>query len=112
MIDVKPMVVAALQEVGLPVYYEMFINTSTPTPCITYLELSNSDTLGGDTLEYSSISMQIKVWATEVSLITEKGIIIDGVMKELGFKREFSTEMSHGGMIQKVLRYRATGFKK
>ena len=38
MIDWKKPLVSILETVGLPVYYELFVDSSTQTPCITYVE--------------------------------------------------------------------------
>ena len=52
MIDYKPTLKSNLETLGLPVYYELFVNGSTPTPCITYIEAGNYADLEGDTLLY------------------------------------------------------------
>ena len=38
MIDYKPTLKANLEKIGVPVYYELFVDSSTETPCITYIE--------------------------------------------------------------------------
>lgn len=111
MIDYKPTVVTALKTIGLPVYYEMFVDSSTPIPCITYIETSNTDSLVGDTLEYSNLVIQVKVWAEDVKTLETNAILIDSKMKELGFRREFGTQLFVKQLGQYVLRYRAIGFK-
>ena len=55
MIDYKPTLKSNLETLGLPVYYELFVNGSTPTPCITYIEAGNYADLEGDTLLYSRL---------------------------------------------------------
>lgn len=39
MIDYKPTLKANLEKIGVPVYYELFVDSSTETPCITYIEM-------------------------------------------------------------------------
>ena len=60
MLDVKPQLVSALNEI-LPTYYELIVDSSIKLPCITYLEMGNSDDLTGDTLGYSNITMNVKI---------------------------------------------------
>lgn len=60
MLDVKPQLVTALNKI-LPTYYELFVDSKTPLPCITYLEAGNSDNLTGDTLGYSDITFNVKI---------------------------------------------------
>ena len=45
MIDYKPMLKQELEKAGVPVYYELFVDSSTKTPCITYIENNNSSYL-------------------------------------------------------------------
>ena len=47
MIDYKPTLKKQLEKTGLPVYYELFVDRSTPTPCITYMEKNNVAELEG-----------------------------------------------------------------
>ena len=62
MIDYHKTLVGALKAI-LPAHYEMTITAKTPTPCITYLELSNTMAETGTTLGYSHVAYQIKVWS-------------------------------------------------
>lgn len=110
MIDVNPTIVAKLKTIGLPVYYEMFIDTSTVLPCITYIETLNTDYLVGNTIEYSNLVYQIKVWTKDLKVATANAILIDSKMKELGFIRDFSNQLVIDGLIQYILRYKSIGF--
>lgn len=49
-----------LSSLGMNVYYETF-KEKPVVPCITYFELSNSQSLTGDTRRYSNITFQIKI---------------------------------------------------
>ena len=112
MVDLKPQVVEVLEALGLPVYYELFADASTPTPCITYMELNNADYLTGDTIEYSNLAFQIKVWSKSVSVMSQKSIEIDNALKQLGFRRTFAAELFAGDMGQRIMRFEAIAFKK
>ena len=50
MIDYKPTLKQELEKVGLPVYYELFVDSSTETPCITFIENNNAAEAEGDNL--------------------------------------------------------------
>lgn len=54
MINYHSSIVSTLESI-LPTHYEMVLTSNIKTPCISYLELSNVDTVTGDTLGYSRI---------------------------------------------------------
>lgn len=112
MIDIKPLVVEALQGTGLNVYYELFTDSSAPIPCITYRETNNADRLTGDTLNYSDITFHIKLWARSVAETATYAALIDNALKPLGFTRTFADELVVDDVIQKILRYAAVGYQK
>ena len=62
MIDYHKEIVATLEKI-LPTHYEMQLTSGSSLPCISYMELSNVDNSTGDTLGYSTLSFQVKVWA-------------------------------------------------
>ena len=68
MINYHETLVSALQKV-LPVHYEMALTSKTNTPCISYMELNNYTSASGDTLGYSRIVYQVKVWANDIVTI-------------------------------------------
>lgn len=106
MIDYNKEVVSALSKV-LPTHYELTLTSKTQTPCISYQELNNYDTDTGNTLGYSRISFRIKVWDNSISVIQEKAVEVDEVMRAIGFKRTSSGELYdyNSTMIQKILDY-------
>ena len=108
MIDYNKSLVAALSNI-LPTYYEMTLTADSETPCISYMERSNVDTESGDTLGYSRLSYQIKVWATDLATIQRYALLVDAALRQLGFKRTASGELydNHSSMIQKILTYEA-----
>ena len=108
MVDFHPTLASALNEV-LPTYYEMTLTSKTATPCISYMELSNAATDTGDTLGYSTLNYQVKVWAKDIKTIQRYVLEVDRVMRSLGFKRISANEMHdrQSTMIQKILGYEA-----
>lgn len=115
MINFHTKLVSALETV-LPTHYEMTLTSKTKTPCISYMELSNSSAseVIGATIGYSDIVYQIKVWANNIGVIQDYAIEVDKVMRSLGFKRNSSNELydNNSSMIQKVLTYQALACEK
>jgi len=108
MIDYHNDLVSALKTV-LPTHYEMTLTSKTETPCISYMEMNNYVSSLGDTLGYSRITYQVKVWATDIALIQRYALEIDEVLRPLGFKRIASLELydNASSMIQKIMTYEA-----
>ena len=106
MIDYNKNLVSALETI-LPTHYEMQLTSKTETPCISYLELNNSATDTGDTVGYSRINYQIKVWGNRYGELIKYAKQIDDTLRLLGFKRISSNEMydNNSSMIQKILSY-------
>lgn len=112
MIDVKTQLVSALKtSSGYEVYYELFTQPAT-IPCITYREIDNIDTLTGDTIEYSEIRFEVRIYANSPSIIGTKASAIDAALKQLGYRRYYSYEDNDGRRIIKINRYVATGYKE
>lgn len=108
MIDYHSNMVSALETV-LPTHYEMALTSRTQTPCISYMELTNYAHANGDTLGYSYISYQIKVWGHDIAEVQQYAQEIDNILRPLGWKRISSGEMydNNSTMIQKILTYEA-----
>lgn len=106
MIDYNREIVSALKPI-LPCHYEMALTSKTQTPCYSYMELNNYVAEAGDTLEYSRITFQIKVWANDIATIQRYALEADKVLKPIGFKRIASGELydNNSSMIQKILTY-------
>lgn len=106
MINYHTELVRALSSV-LPVHYEMALTSQTETPCISYMETNNYVSTNGETLGYSVIRYQIKVWGTNIAELQEYAQQIDDVLRPLGFKRTNSNELyDHNSMmIQKILTF-------
>lgn len=58
------------------------------TPCVTYLELDNSEADSADDEEYSSaLAIKADVWAKTSSEVSKLAMQVVAKMKELGYKR-------------------------
>ena len=112
MIDYHSTLVSALKQI-LPTHYEMTLHSGLKTPCISYMELSNAADMEGDTLGYSRLQYQIKVWGNEIEILQMYALHIDAALRPLGWKRVNSIELydPNSAMIQKVMTYEATGFE-
>lgn len=107
MIDYHAKLISTLETIGIPVHYEMVLHSGLKTPCISYMELSNVAAQEGDTLGYSRLQYQIKVWGTNVADLQKYALQIDEVLRPLGFKRVGCNEMydNNSAMIQKIMSY-------
>ena len=108
MIDYHSTLVSALKEI-LPTHYEMTLTSKTATPCISYMEVNNYVTDEGDTLGYSRLAYQIKVWGNSISDLQRYALEIDNVLRPLGWQRTSSGELydRNSTMIQKIMNYEA-----
>lgn len=108
MIDYNKTIVAALNNI-LPTYYEMTLTQDSETPCISYMERGNTAQESGETLEYSRVCYQVKVWANDIGTIQKYAVMVDTVMRKLGFKRISSGELydNNSSMIQKIMAFEA-----
>lgn len=113
MIDFTPSLVAELNKI-LPTHYEMILTSKTPTPCISYLELNNSATDIGDTVGYSRITYQVKVWGNDIKTVTKYALEVDKALKPLGFKRISSGDMhdNQSTLVQRILTYEALAIEE
>lgn len=98
----------------LPTHYEMTLHSGLAVPCYSYMELTNFTDLSGDTLEYSVISYQVKVWADSLEEIQRYAREADAALRPLGFRRKSSTEIydNRSCRIQKVMTYEAIGYEE
>lgn len=113
MINYHIELVKALSSV-LPTHYEMTLTSQTATPCISYMETNNYVSTNGETLGYSVINYQIKVWGTEIADIQKYAQQIDKVLRPLGFERTNSNELydNNSAMIQKIMTYRCLALEE
>lgn len=112
MIDYTPTLVATLSPI-LPVHYEMTLVRGVQTPCISYMETNNYVTDMGDTLGYSRLAYQIKVWGTDLEELNKYAQLIDAALRPLGWTRVQSGELydRNSTMIQKILQYEARAYE-
>lgn len=108
MIDYHANIVTALNNI-LPTVYELNLNPDTDVPCISYMERNNYSYADGDTLGYSKISYQVKVWGYTIEQLQQYAIEIDDALRGLGFTRVSSGELYdiNSTMKQKILVYEA-----
>lgn len=113
MIDYHAKLVSALKTIGIDVHYEMVLHSGLATPCISYMEISNVADAEGDTLGYSRLQYQIKVWGTQIVDLQKYALQIDEKLRPLGFKRVGCNEMydNNSAMIQKIMTYEAFGLE-
>ena len=113
MIDYHGNLVSALSSV-LPTHYEMTLTSKTATPCISYMETNNYTSASGDSIGYSYITYQVKVWANDIATIQRYVLKVDDVLRPLGFKRIASGELYDNAstMIQKIMTYEALAYEE
>ena len=109
MYNAHPELVTALKTIGLPVHYEMVLHSGLEVPCISYMVIGNSVNMNGDTLGYSNLSYQVKIWANDIATIVQYAQIIDQVLRPLGWKRTNYNELYdiNSTMIQGIMNYEA-----
>ena len=114
MIDYHKNFVAALETVGIPVNYELVLHSGLPTPCYSYQEINNYSAEEGDTLGYSRITYQVKVWSNEIADLQKYALAIDNVLRPLGWKRISAGELydNNSTMAQKILTYEGFGYER
>jgi hypothetical protein len=113
MINYHAELVKALNTV-LPTHYEMTLTANTKTPCISYMETNNYVSSLGDTLGYSVVTYQVKVWGNNIADLQKYALQIDEVLRPLGFKRTSSGELydRESTMIQKIMTFEATAYEE
>ena len=113
MIDYHKNLVNALKSI-LPTHYEMTLTSGIKTPCISYMETNNYVSNSGDTLGYSRITYQIKVWGNNIADLQKYALLIDSVLRPIGFKRIAAGELydNNSTMIQKILTYEALAIEE
>lgn len=109
MIDYHSKLVSALKTIGIDVHYEMVLHSGLKTPCISYMEISNIVESNGDTLGYSRLQYQIKIWGNNIAELQKYALQIDAALRPLGWRRISSGELydKNSTMIQKVMTYEA-----
>lgn len=108
MIDYHKSLVSTLSNI-LPTHYEMTLHSGLETPCISYMELNNYVEANGDTIGYSRITYQVKVWGNDIADLQHYALEIDNALRPLGWVRVASSELydNQSTMIQKIMTYEA-----
>ena len=108
MINYHEKLVSTLNTI-LPTHYELILHRGLKTPCISYMEVNNAATATGDTLGYSRIQYQIKVWGNRIDELQNYALEIDKALRPLGWRRTSANELHdrESTMIQKILNYEA-----
>ena len=80
---------------------------------ISYMETNNYVDTNGDTLGYSRIVYQVKVWGNEIKDLQLYAQQIDNVLRPLGWTRTSSGELfdRESTMCQKIMTYEALGLE-
>lgn len=114
MYNAHPEIVSALNTVGIPVHYELVLHSGLETPCISYFPLQNRTNVNGDTVGYSDLSYQIKIWANNIALIMQYAQEIDNVLRPFGWRRSNYNELydTNSTMIQGIMTYEAMASEK
>lgn len=107
MIDYNETLVQQLSTI-VPTYYELFCDSNTPKPCITYTVSNDYATHEGDTVRYSKLNYIVKVWGSGVGEIQGYAAQVDDKMKRLGFKRTSGRDLTVGQQICKIFNYEGT----
>lgn len=100
-----------LLQTGVEVYFEA-IEDKIATPCISYMEVNNSSYAKGNTLQFSNLSYQIKVWAETILEANSIAEDIDSILSANGFTRVSSQDMVDAGLVMKILRFNAIAYEK
>lgn len=113
MVNYHTNLVSALKTI-LPTHYEMALTSKTATPCISYMEVNNYVDASGETLGYSRIAYQVKVWANDIAVIQRYALEIDKVLRPLGWERTNSVELYdiNSTMIQKIMTFEALALEE
>lgn len=113
MIDYHANIVSALSAI-LPTHYEMTLHSGLATPCISYMERNNAASNTGDTIGYSRISYQVKIWGNRVDDLQKYAVEVDKAMRGLGFTRVSSGELYdfNSTMMQKILTFEALALEE
>jgi len=112
MINYHAELVSALKTI-LPTHYELKLHSGLATPCISYMEVDNASRETGDTIGYSSLQYQIKVWGNKLEDLQKYALQIDNKLRPLGWTRISCRELydNESTMIQKVMLYEATALE-
>lgn len=105
MININTNIVEKLNEL-VPTYYELYLDGTQVIPCCTYQIITNSESEKGNLNGYSTITVRIKIWSTEVEQLCDLSSRIDDKIAELGhFTRLSVGELSDGDLLCRIFDY-------
>ena len=109
MVDFVPELHALLD--GIAPVYPADVKTSTAAiPCITWEIADDSDNMVGRTLQYSRLSVCLRVWADSKADLFRLSDAVDETMKRGGWRREnCGGDLHAGGRSCRVMTFGATG---
>ncbi len=93
-----------------PRIYHLNAPRADDFPRITFFEINNIDSnYADDDVTASEIDVQISIWVTDPSLLTEISNQVNKAMRDHNFKRYFVTELyeKDTGVYHKPMRYSA-----
>lgn len=113
MIDYSDDLVNALEQI-LPVYLDGNVTEDVELPCISYKLSNDRQLIEGDTVGFSEIRYQLRLWAYTYSDLQRYAKQIDKTMKPLGFERTGSNDLFNvrDTIKQKILSYTGKYFEK
>jgi hypothetical protein len=78
------------------------------------MQTNNYADLEGDTLGYSRLAYQIKVWGNDIEQLQKYAQQIDATLRPLGWRRTNSNELYdiNSTMMQKIMTYEALGLEE
>jgi hypothetical protein len=78
------------------------------------MEIDNRVEVNGDTLGYSHLAYQVKVWGNNIGELQSYAQQIDAMLRPLGWTRTGMNELydTNSNMVQKIMRYEATGLEE
>lgn len=107
MLDVAPELVKELKAV-LPTYAEP-VDKKTPIPCITYQETNRRDLHALNGMQYTVITMRVRVWTTSRRDMASYADQAETVLRGMGWSVAGVGEQAANDRYCKILSCNATG---
>lgn len=76
------------------------------------MESNNFADMEGNTIRFSYISFNIKIWCDDIGVIAEYGQQVDDLMYQLGFERTSYQELWLGHQCSAIYRYQILADEK
>lgn len=108
----ETVVYAMLTSSGYPVDAELATDSKTSLPCITYLNLNESELAQGNTINYETVAYQVKVWSRAMSDIANIKYDLKKLFKQNGWHLASVSTTSHEGVICATMTIEAITYSK